>query len=119
MRTVLVVDDMQSERALMASVVKSLQLTPEFATNGAEALDKAKKTQPALILLDVVMPGKDGFATCRALKKDTETTNIPVVLVTSKGQASDKVWGQRQGADGHVTKPYTEAELKAAIQGLV
>ncbi len=119
MQTVLVVDDMQSERALMAKVVQSIGFTAEFAGNGKEALEVARKSKPILILLDVVMPDRDGFATCRALKKDSETANIPVILVTSKGQASDKVWGKRQGASGYVTKPYSESELVAEIQKLV
>ncbi len=119
MKTILIVDDMQSQRVLMASVVKSLDMQPEFASNGAEAIEIAKKTTPSLILLDVVMPDKDGFATCRALKKATETADIPVILVTSKGQDSDKVWGKRQGASGYVTKPYSENELKDAIKGLM
>ena len=72
--------------------------------------------RPGLILLDVVMPQRNGFQVCRELKQNPEYDRIPVVLVTSKGTDSDKFWGQQQGADGFVVKPFTREELLRTIQ---
>lgn len=90
-----------------------------FATNGEEGLARAKEVKPDLILLDVVMPKQDGFATCRALKKETSTAGIPVVLITSKAAETDKFWGKRQGAAAYLVKPYGPDALRTVISGLV
>ena len=72
--------------------------------------------RPSLILLDVVMPGRNGFQVCRELKENVRFNAIPVILVTSKDSASDRYWGQQQGADGYVTKPFTREELLRAVR---
>jgi twitching motility two-component system response regulator PilH len=110
MQTILVVDDVQTDRELVGRVVLSAGHTPVYAASGAEAIEKAKAARPALILLDVVMPNQDGFKTTRELKKNPDTANIPIVLVTTKGSDSDRFWGKKQGAEEHVAKPFT-AEL--------
>ncbi len=112
MATILIIDDTETDRQLARDQVL-------FATNGEEGLAKAKEAKPDLILLDVVMPKQDGFATCRALKKDAATANIPVVLITSKGAETDQFWGKRQGAAAYIVKPYGPEALKAAIQDLL
>src|SRR5688572_18380835 len=109
MATVLIADDAEVDRELTGKVVTAAGHVAVYATDGEEAVVKAKAILPALILLDVVMPKQDGFATCRKLKKDDATANIPVVLITSKGQDSDKFWGERQGCDAYVVKPFTAA----------
>ena len=119
MPIILVVDDVQTDRELVGKVVSSTGNTPEYAQDGEEAVTKAKATKPALILLDVVMPKQDGFATCRKLKKDPETASIPVVLVTSKNTDTDKFWGEKQGADGYIVKPFTPDELGKVIRKFV
>ncbi len=119
MATILIIDDTETDRQLAAQVVRGIGSQVVFATNGEEGLTKAKEVKPDLILLDVVMPKQDGFATCRALKKDTSTANIPVVLITSKGAETDKFWGKRQGAAAYVVKPYGPDALKTVIQGLI
>jgi twitching motility two-component system response regulator PilH len=106
MENVLIVDDVQTDRDILGRIVSSVGHQPVFVSDGAEAMAAAKQTRPALILLDVVMPGQDGYKTCRTLKNDPETAKIPVVLVTSKGADSDKFWGRKQGADDVVVKPY-------------
>ena len=111
MPIILVVDDVQTDRELIGKVVSSTGNTPEYASDGEEAVAKAKATKPSLILLDVVMPKQDGFATCRKLKKDADTAGIPVVLVTSKNTDTDKFWGEKQGADGYIVKPFSPEEL--------
>ena len=116
MSTVLVIDDVQTERLLFGEVVKQLGHIAEYAADGLTGFDRAKELKPSLILLDVVMPGQDGFATCRKLKKDPETSKIPVVLITSKIQDSDKFWGQKQGCDAYLTKPVDHKTLTETIK---
>jgi len=80
---------------------------------------KAKTLHPAVIRLDIVMPGQDGFATCRALKKDAATAAIPIVMVTGKDADTDRFWAQKQGCSGYVVKPFTAEQLAGAIQPFV
>ena len=89
------------------------------AVDGEEALAKASAERPDLIVLDVILPKKNGFQVCRQLKAAPDTKAIPVVLLTSKSQASDRFWGMKQGADGYLTKPYAEADLLATLGGLL
>ena len=119
MRTILVVDDVATDRELIGKVVTATGNHPEFAADGDEAVLKARTLAPALILLDVVMPKQDGFATCRKLKKDPETAAIPVVLVTSKSTDADRFWGEKQGADAYVMKPFTPDDLTKTIRRFV
>jgi CheY-like chemotaxis protein len=119
MATILVVDDVQTDRELIGKVVTATGHIPEYASDGEEAITKAKAVKPALILLDVVMPKQDGFATCRKLKKDPETAAIPVVLVTSKSGETDKFWGEKQGASDFIVKPFTPEDLSKAIRRFV
>ena len=119
MKTVLICDDVQTDRDLMGKIVADSGCKAEYAVDGSEAIEKAKELQPALILLDVVMPKTDGFSACRAIKKDPATLEIPVILVTTKGTEADKFWGQKQGADGHIAKPFTPDELTAVVKQFV
>ena len=106
MHTILIVDDVQTDREILGRIVSATGHQPVYASDGLQALGAAKSSRPALILLDVVMAGQDGYKTCRSLKADPQTATIPIVLVTSKGADSDKFWGKRQGADDVVVKPY-------------
>jgi len=117
--TILIVDDSRTERELMSRAVTLAGHTAMFAEDGSEALEKAKSIQPALILMDVVMPNLNGFNATRQLKADAATKHIPVVLVTNKGGESDKFWGKKQGADDHVTKPFQANELVSVIKRFV
>lgn len=119
MKTVLIADDVQTDRELMAQVVSKAGHHVEQASDGEEAFSKAKTLKPALILLDVVMPKLDGFGACRKLKKDAETAGIPVVLVTSKGTDTDKFWGQKQGCDDYLVKPFTPDDLSRVVRKFV
>jgi len=119
MQTILIVDDVQTDRELLGSVVSRAGHHPLYCADGSQAVDLAKQAQPAMIFLDVVMPIQDGFKTCRALKADPKTANIPVVLVTSKKADSDKFWGRKQGADEHVGKPYTTQQVDDIIHRYV
>ncbi len=119
MQTILIVDDMQTDRELLGKVVTSAGHRPEFATDGDEALPKAKAVKPAMIFMDVVMQRVNGFNACRMLKSDAETSKIPVILVTSKDTESDRFWGKKQGADDHVGKPFSPDAVIALIKRYV
>jgi twitching motility two-component system response regulator PilH len=110
-KKVLVVDDSAVDQANIKSVLSDVGCLVITASNGADAIAKAKSEKPSVIFLDVVMPNMDGYETCRMLTQDPDTKDIPVVFVTSKGQKADKIWGQLQGAKGHVAKPFTSDEL--------
>lgn len=87
----------------------------ETAENGTEGIERAKEIKPDLILMDVVMPGLNGFQATRQLTKDPQTSGIPVIIVTTKDQETDRVWGLRQGATDFLTKPVSEKILMEKI----
>ena len=118
--TVLIVDDNDVTRALLRGILRleGYEISGE-AKDGEQALTMALEQKPAAICLDVVMPKQDGFATCRALKKEATTAEIPVVLITSKGAETDKFWGKRQGAAAYLVKPYGPEALRTVITDLV
>lgn len=101
----LVVDDSATDLANIKTILSDAGCIVITASDGREAIAKAKAEKPSIIFLDVIMPGMDGYEACRMLADDPATKGIPVVFVTSKGQKADKVWGQLQGAKGHVVKP--------------
>jgi twitching motility two-component system response regulator PilH len=115
MSKIMVVDDSYAELQLIESYLKAAQHTVVSFSTADGLEDKIAAEQPDIILLDVVMPGRNGFQACRDLKTDARFKNIPIVLCTSKGQESDKFWGQQQGANGHVVKPFRSEELLRAV----
>ena len=119
MAKILVVDDVVVDQTRMADVVKSLGHTAITASDGEEALQKAKSERPDLILLDIVIPKKNGFQVCRELREDPSVANTPVIMVTSKNQDTDKFYGLKQGANEYLPKPYSEDALKNAIKKFI
>lgn len=115
MKKVLVVDDSSVDLKNLERIVGDAGAVVLTATNGADAVARAKESQPNLIMLDVNMPGLDGFSTARQLAADPLTKGIPVVFVTSKDQKADRVFAQMLGAKGYVTKPYTQADILANL----
>ena len=115
---VLVVDDSPTEIHLLTEMLKKNGFSVTTASNGEEAIAKSKSDKPDLILMDVVMPGMSGFETTRAITKDPQTANIPVIICTTKGQETDKAWGLRQGAKDYIVKPVTEKVLMEKIKAL-
>jgi twitching motility two-component system response regulator PilH len=107
----LVVDDSVAELANIRSILSDAGCLVVTASNGKDAIAKAKAEKPTVIFLDIVMPDMDGYEACRLLSEDPATKGIPVVFVTNKGGKADKVWGQMQGAKGHVVKPYTPDQI--------
>jgi twitching motility two-component system response regulator PilH len=116
MSKIVVVDDSYAELQLIESYLKAAHHTVVSFSNTDKLEDKIVAEQPDLIVLDVVMPGRNGFQACRDLKSDDRFKNIPIVLCTSKGNESDKFWGQQQGANGHVVKPFKSEDLLQAVK---
>jgi twitching motility two-component system response regulator PilH len=102
---VLCVDDAAADLSMIQKVVSSANLNVVSASNGRDAIDRAKSEKPDLIFLDILMPDMDGFAVIRELQKDPETKDIPVVFISSKSQKSDQMWAKMQGAKGFLSKP--------------
>ena len=119
MARILIVDDSPSQLLGLKRIVEKLGHEALTAEDGAAGVEVAKREIPDLILMDVVMPNLNGFQATRTISKDASTAHIPVVLVTTKDQETDKVWGMRQGAKAYVTKPIKEDELIAVLKELL
>ena len=117
-KKVLVVDDSATERHVLGEILKKQGYEVFFAEDGETGVAQAKLVKPDLVIMDVVMPGMNGFQATRAISKDPETAHIPVLICTTKDQETDKVWGMRQGAKDYVVKPINEAELLSKIAAL-
>ena len=118
-KKILVVDDSPTELHMVTDILNRHKI-PEIvtATNGLDAVAKSASEMPDLILMDVVMPEMNGFQATRKIKKNPDTAGIPVIIISSKDQETDKVWGKRQGADEYLTKPVKEAELIKVMESL-
>ncbi len=119
MARILIVDDSPSQLLGMKRIVESMGHTVVTAEDGAAGVAAAKKHLPDLILMDVVMPNLNGFQATRQVSKEPTTSHIPVILVTTKDQDTDKAWGMRQGAKAYITKPFNEAQLETAIKDML
>ncbi len=119
MTTVLVIDDSPSEMAKFREILTKNDFTMLEATNGERGIELAIEEVPDIILMDVVMPEMNGFQATRKISRNKSTSHIPIVIVSTKNQETDKVWGQRQGAKDYLTKPFTETELLNAIDGVL
>ena len=117
-KRVLVVDDSATERHIIGEVLGKQGFEVSFAEDGEKGIAEAKASKPDLIIMDVVMPGMNGFQATRAISKDPETENIPIIICTTKDQETDKVWGVRQGAKDYVVKPIDPADLLNKIAAL-
>jgi len=111
MAKILIVDDSPTEQYVLAQHLQNAGHQTVTAGDGEEGLDVAKSEQPDLVLMDVVMPGLNGFQATRKLKRDPATAQIPVVIVTTKDQDTDREWGLRQGASDYLVKPVEASEL--------
>ena len=117
-RKILIVDDSPTERHVLNDLLTKAGFEVVTSDNGEDAIVKSKQVKPDLILMDVVMPGLNGFQATRAISRDPDTRTIPIILCTSKTQETDKIWGLRQGAKDYVTKPLNETELLEKIKAL-
>ncbi len=119
MARILIVDDSPSQLVVLRRIVEKLGHEVITADDGAAGVEAAKLHLPHLILMDVVMPNLNGFQATRTIAKEPRTAHIPIVLVTTKDQDTDKIWGERQGAKAYVTKPVNEAELVKTLTELL
>jgi twitching motility two-component system response regulator PilH len=114
--TILIVEDSPTGLSLLEATLRPKGFRLLSAIDGDEALEMARRERPDLVLLDVILPRKNGFQVCRQLKTEAATRNIKIILVTGKTQASDRFWGLKQGADEYLTKPFTSEELLGAVE---
>ena len=118
MARILIVDDSPSQLMGMKRIVEKLGHEALTAEDGAAGVEAAKANVPDLILMDVVMPGQNGFQLTRQISRDPETQHIPIIMCTSKNQQTDRIWGLRQGARDYVTKPVKAEELLGKIAAI-
>jgi len=117
-RKILIVDDSPTERHVLNDLLTKSGYEVVASDNGEDAILKAKSLKPDLILMDVVMPGLNGFQATRAISRDPDTRLIPIILCTSKSQETDKIWGMRQGARDYIVKPVNRDELLEKIAAI-
>ncbi|MCW3162982.1 response regulator [Acinetobacter baumannii] len=116
MARILIVDDSPTETFRFKEILTKHGYDVLEASNGADGVTLAKAEQPDLVLMDVVMPGVNGFQATRQITRDEDTKHIPVVIVSTKDQATDRVWGKRQGAIDYLIKPIEERQLIDVIK---
>jgi twitching motility two-component system response regulator PilH len=114
-KSILVVEDSATELLALTRALESRGYQYTVATDGEEAIQKAIKQKPTLVLLDVVLPKKNGFQVCRQLKNTPETKEIKVIVISGKSQESDRYWGLKQGADEYLVKPVRTDDLLGTI----
>ncbi len=119
MANILIVDDSPTETHVMTAMLKKHGFTVLTAGSGEDGINTAKTDKPDLILMDIVMEGMNGFQASRQISTNPETSNIPIIMVSTKDQETDKMWGLRQGAKDYVTKPAKEKELISKINALL
>jgi len=116
---ILIVDDSPTEIYKLSVMLEKNGFNVLTAENGEVGVAITKQEKPDLVLMDVVMPGLNGFQATRQLTRDAETAHIPVIIVTTKNQETDKLWGERQGAKGYLTKPVDESTLLSTINQVI
>ena len=115
-KTILVVDDSPSEMQFILKTLSGKGYQFYTATDGEQALEQASRHSPDLIVLDIVLPKKNGFQVCRQIKQSDPPVKTKIIMVSSKNQESDKFWGKKQGADAYLTKPLKPSDLIAAVE---
>ena len=115
---VLVVDDSKTELMYLTNLLQKNGMTVRTAESADEALKRLAEEMPDLILMDIVMPGQNGFQLTRLINRTPEYAGIPIIICTSKNLETDRVWGMRQGAKDYITKPVDAAELMTKIKAL-
>ncbi|MFK7793931.1 MAG: PleD family two-component system response regulator [Gammaproteobacteria bacterium] len=116
MAHILIVDDSPTERHFLKNVLSENGYEISLAENAEQGIEMAKTKHPDLILMDVVMPGMNGFQATRFLTKSPDTADIPVLMVSTKNDQTDQVWASRQGAKAYITKPVDGKSLLASVE---
>lgn len=119
MSKVLIVDDSETHLYTLSKIVEGGGHDVITASSGEEGVSQARLEHPDVILMDIVMPGMNGFQATRRISSDDETKGIPVIFVTTKNQETDRIWGMRQGASAYITKPVDKKVLLGAIESAV
>jgi len=118
-KTILVVDDSKTDYLYVKNILDHGGYTVEYASSGEDGIEAAKRLKPDCILMDVVMPEMNGFQATRAISRAPETASIPVLILSSKSQETDKVWAERQGATDYVVKPANPKLLLSKLRSLL
>ena len=119
MANILIIDDSPTEIHVLKTMLEKNGFNVSSAGSGEEGIEKSRTEKPDLILMDVVMPGMNGFQAARSITNDPETNDIPIIIVSTKDQETDRMWGLRQGAKDYLTKPAKEKELISKINTLL
>ena len=119
MALVLIVDDSPTEVHLLRQFLEKAGFETDSAQDGSECLTKVRARRPDVVLMDIVMPGMNGYQATRALARDPDTASIPVLMVSTKGEETDRVWGMRQGATDYLVKPVTEEQLVTKVRSVL
>lgn len=112
---ILIVDDSQTETQSFKDLLSPLEHEIMEASGGAQAVALVRDAQPDVVLMDIIMPGLNGFQATRQITKDPANKNVKIILVSSKDQATDRIWGEKQGAKGYLVKPINQQQLIDAI----
>ena len=119
MARILLIEDSPTEAAVMTQLLERNGHQVTTSGNAEDGIATCRRDRPDLVVMDVVLPGMNGFQATRALSRDVETSHIPVLIVSTKSLDTDKVWGLRQGAKGYIVKPPSETDLIERINELV
>ena len=118
-KTVVVVDDSPTSLRFAADTLREAGFSVTTAVDAEEGLEVINSCMPDIVVLDIILPKKNGFQVCRELKTNAATKDIKIVLLSSKSQETDRFWGQRQGADAYITKPVQPAALTAIVKAIL
>ena len=119
MARILLIEDSPTEAAVMVQLLERNGHQVTTSGNAEDGIASCKRDKPDLVLMDIILPGMNGFQATRALTRDADTRHIPVLIISTKGQETDRVWGMRQGAKDYIVKPPREQDLVARINALV
>lgn len=119
MKTILVIDDSPTEAQSVSKILEGAGFNVAWASDAAQGIEMAHDVNPDLILMDVVMPGMNGFQATRKIARDPKAKDIPVIMLTTKDQQTDIVWGYKQGAKAYIIKPADPQELLKEINALI
>ncbi|HJW05337.1 MAG TPA: response regulator [Rhodanobacter sp.] len=119
MATILIIDDSPTDVRVFTTLLERAGHQIVAVSTAEEGIERVRADLPDLVIMDVIMPGMNGFQATRTLTRDPKTQNVPIVMITTKSMETDRVWGLRQGARAFITKPVNEKELLACINELL
>ena len=119
MANILIIDDSPTDVRVFTTLLERAGHRVDAVNNAEDGIERVRVTQPDLVIMDVIMPGMNGFQATRTLTRDPATAGVPIVIITTKSMETDRVWGMRQGAKAFITKPVNEKDLLACINDLL